>query len=144
MVKGNKKLVCVSGRRECCVCFNRILGKVGKLPCGHDNLCVDCIIKVFTANVKCPTCRWVPIKQGTVEERTASAEEWAASAEEWTAIATARLLSKCDEGRNTQAVNTIVETLKLFHVDMNTENARVICANLARNLHYETDSESDD
>jgi hypothetical protein len=140
---GKKKLVTVSGHNnECCVCFNRITGKAGKLPCGHDNLCVDCIIKVFTTmDVKCPICRWVPIKKETPEQRSASVEEW-------TMIATGRLFLKSDKGRDIQKVKRIAKTLEIFDVEVDTKRIKdvhyvqAMCRELAIQLHYETDDEN--
>ena len=121
---------------ECCVCFTTIVGKAGMLPCGHDKLCVDCIVKVFTSSGKCPLCRWSPAPASDAYVTYGSEE----AAEHYTRIAAGRLMFKMAETPGMS--EWISDGLKLFDVTT-TDNSSVLrkCMDLSLQLHYETDDE---
>ena len=103
------------------------------LPCGHDKLCVDCIIKVFTSSGKCPLCRWSPASDAHV---TYGSEE---AADHYTEISAGRLMSKMAETPGMS--EWISDGLKLFDVAIDDTGALRKCVELSRQLHYETDDE---
>ena len=120
---------------DCCVCFSPITGKAGKLPCGHDKLCVDCIIKVFTTmDVKCPICRWVPPVH---------------AAKHWSMVTTGRLWTKgfCD---SPEKLKWVSDGVKHFDCDVpdtpftgGIPTGVFLCMRLSEQLHYETDDDDD-
>ena len=127
---------------ECCVCFNAIIGKAGKLPCGHDKLCVDCIIKVFTQiNVKCPLCRWTPTSQTTRTSQTTITEE------DMYHHITGRIYDKSSNDEKVRA--WVKQGLEFFNasLDSSTVDADVAdmeeAAEMARQLVMETDDEEE-
>ena len=114
---------------ECCVCFNTIIGKAGKLPCGHDKLCVDCIIKVFTQmDVKCPICRWVPPSTSREEECSF-----------WTMATADRLALKCTD--TSEKLKWMSDGLRIFG-QTTPKCTATLCIALSRQLH-ETDNDED-
>jgi hypothetical protein len=50
----NSNSNCDSSNSECCVCFDDILQQYAIIPCGHIDVCSNCLDKV---NDECPTCR---------------------------------------------------------------------------------------
>jgi hypothetical protein len=128
--------------KECCVCFNTIIGKAGKLPCGHDELCVDCIIKVFTQmGVKCPICRWTPeVSQASYETRM---EHW----DRCLHLACGRIYDKSSQDEKARA--WVKEGLELFNASIDTpmwgdDADQSEAAELARQLMMVTDDEDEE
>ena len=48
----------VTEHRQCVVCLQIRQETHVLVPCGHGNLCSDCVIRIMSADIKrCPTCR---------------------------------------------------------------------------------------
>ena len=128
-----RKLQAGRGDNECCVCLTAIIGKAGKLPCGHDQLCVDCIVKVFTTSGKCPLCRWTPSGRDL---------QSSASCEHWTQIGAGRLMVKMTD--TPEKLQWMTDGLRHFNMVVpSTVSTLTLCCELSRQMHYETDEEED-